>query len=74
MSDERKIFAGQLGTDQLGKRVRVKVLSGAVIEDMLMMVRHEAKVTIVGLASLVPSREFGDGFATDPAEVVTVLS
>jgi len=43
--DDRTLYAGDLTTDQLGKKVRVDVGAGTVIEDELAEVRYWRDVT-----------------------------
>lgn len=73
MSDERKIYAGQLGVDQIGKRIRVKTATGAVIEDVLAAVIHEEGSTIVRFTFVTPTMTFDHGFRVDPEETAVVL-
>ncbi len=80
MADERKCFAGDLGTDQLGKRVTIETATGAVVTDVLTDVWHsrrdgEAK-TLVRFANVMPVESFtpfGNGFDVDPVTTATVL-
>lgn len=81
MSDERKCFAGDLGTGQLGKRVTVSAKSGVVVTDTLRDVWHctggdGAVETWVRLVNVGPEERltFREGFSLDPSSTVTVLS
>lgn len=54
MADERTCYAGDLTTDQIGKRISVVTESGAAVEDELLEIRYFA-------SELVPSGAKSDG-------------
>ncbi len=83
MSDERKCFAGDLGTDQLDRFVTVQVGGGTVITDRIWSVTHQfgddggPDETLVHFVN-VPDPRSRNGFSSsgwkvDPETEVTVL-
>lgn len=85
MGDERKCYAGDLGTDHLGKTVRVETVSGAEVADGLCEIRHwlptgAAPRTWLQFKNVRPAVGSSPqlslqsvGFEVDPTTVVTVL-
>lgn len=84
MTDERITYAGDLGTDAIGKRVKVQTASGAIVTDELVGVLHLAGVgdgpakTSVRFANTRPPFDIGrpevvgEFFDVDPLSIATV--
>jgi hypothetical protein len=82
MADERKCYAGDLGTDQIGCVIEVRVQvgdHGAFVRDVLTAVQHRAGVadgpprTEVWFENLKNSSMLGSGFMVAHDDEALVL-
>jgi hypothetical protein len=80
MSDERKCFAGDLGTDQIGRVIEVTVEDGGKMSDELVAVRHTISVDKTSKRTYVHFKHIPDvatifgktGWLLEPESEVTV--